>query len=633
MLGIYCRTSRETDTETSTIVQQRMIGIKFAEQHNFEYKLYEDEGKSGFKISDADQDTFNNRPSFTNLINDIKNGKIDKVWVWEHSRLSRNQYASAFIFNVFEKFKITLYENQKQFDLNDPQIKFTRQILDAVSEYERQLIVARTTRGLRKRIDEGKRSHNDLYCYRKDGKDENGYVKWVPVESEINNYKYAFKRFMEGTSLRKICFEIYDMNEINKNKWLRFSNLLGDKLRKYQYTGYQLTIEGYDIYKKFRKNEIDSLQILSESKYWVKSIPYPIEIISIEDWINICERLQIRGRNLKITKKDRILRANKDIATGIMECSCCGVRFYYHEQKAMLKKTNEKTSYFSYFHLAQIKDYHCIQKPKSFRVNDTNEIFKIFYFYFKVVFDNKNEQIKESLRISKQVMVKNKERQIKIVKGINEIETRKARLQSRVAKKTLEDDLVDVALRMIKSSENELNDLTIELSKLRIEYELENEKYNKSELEMTYDDVKEKVNDWFFKLNVEEQRNELIRTIKTCKIFNHYLIIETGKIIFLFDIYKKDVFDMKLLDNLNKDYIYKKYFTEMKNKREAREFNERLIHNIILDRNKEIRMRVFQYLINTYNITYDISEKTNLISFVPLTGLMGFEVEKFGNEG
>jgi DNA invertase Pin-like site-specific DNA recombinase len=79
MLGIYCRTSILQDTETSTISQQRTAGIKFAEENKFEYDLYEDEGKSGFKISDDDQDPFNNRPAFTNLINDIKNKKVNKV--------------------------------------------------------------------------------------------------------------------------------------------------------------------------------------------------------------------------------------------------------------------------------------------------------------------------------------------------------------------------------------------------------------------------------------------------------------------------------------------------------------------------------------------------------------------------
>jgi DNA invertase Pin-like site-specific DNA recombinase len=110
-----------------------MAGIKFAEGRKFEYEIYEDEGISGFNISDDDQDPFNNRPAFTNLINDIKKKKIDKVWVWEHSRLSRNKYASTFIFNVFEKFKITLLENNKEFKLDNPDITFQMSILDDVA--------------------------------------------------------------------------------------------------------------------------------------------------------------------------------------------------------------------------------------------------------------------------------------------------------------------------------------------------------------------------------------------------------------------------------------------------------------------------------------------------------------------
>jgi hypothetical protein len=50
MLGIYCRTSIQQDAEISTIIQQRSAGIKFAEENKFKYEIYEDEGKSGFKI-------------------------------------------------------------------------------------------------------------------------------------------------------------------------------------------------------------------------------------------------------------------------------------------------------------------------------------------------------------------------------------------------------------------------------------------------------------------------------------------------------------------------------------------------------------------------------------------------------
>jgi DNA invertase Pin-like site-specific DNA recombinase len=620
MLGIYCRTSRETDFEKSTIIQQKTVGIKFAEQNNLEYDLYEDEGISGFKISDDEQDPFKNRPAFTILINDIKNGKIDKVWVWEHSRLSRNQYASAFIFNVFEKYKITLYENQKEFKLDDPQLKFMRQMLDAVAEYERQLIVSRTTRGLRKRIDEGKRSHQKLYGYKQDGKDEKGYSIWKPVESELNEYKYIFKRFMEGANLLKICFELYDMNKIDKSRYMRYSTNIGRVLRKYQYTGYQLTIEGYDIYKKFIKNEIESLHILLNRKYWVKSYNYPVELITIEDWVKVCEKLQIRSKQFNIVRKERLLRASKDIATGLMECGDCGTRYYYHDQRQGKNKSGEWRIYYSYYHLARIHGKVCKQRPRSFTLNDINEIFKLFYFYTKLVFDNKNELTKESQRNIKQIQLKIKERIEKYEKEIPVIEKRILKF-SNILENSDDKDVIEVLSKQIKRNEEKMNDLNIELSKIKIEYEIQNQKFNQTLLEMTYYDVKEKINDWFKKLNIEEQRNELIRIIKTCKIFGHYLIIDTGKIVFLFDIHQHYVFDMKLLKNLDKDEIYKSHFVEMKNKKLAKTFNDKLIVNIDLEKNADIKLRINKYIKKNFNIVYNLNETKNFISFVSLRGL------------
>jgi hypothetical protein len=274
----------------------------------------------------------------------------------------------------------------------------------------------------------------------------------------------------------------------------------------------------------------------------------------------------------------------------------------------------------------------CKQKPKSFSLKSINEIFKIFYFYAKLVFDNKNEQIKESQRNIKQTQIKQKEKIEKLEKEISVINKRISRFQNKLDNSEFEDELLEILLRNIKSSEDRCNELNIELSKLKIDYEIQNEKFNRTLLEMTYYDVKEQINNWFFNMNIEEQRNELIRIIKACKLVNHYLIIDTGKIVFLFDINQRYVFDMKLLDNLNKDEVYREHFVELKRKREARKFNDKLIHDVKLDRDKEIRMRMFQYLIREYDITYDISEHTNLISFVPLTGIMSLEIENFEKE-
>jgi DNA invertase Pin-like site-specific DNA recombinase len=620
MLGIYCRTSRETDIQSETISQQRIAGIKFAESNNYEYEIYEDEGKSGFKNSDDEQDPFSNRPSFTKLINDIKDKKIDKVWVWEHSRLSRNQYASAFIFQVFDKYKIILYENQKQLDLNDPQFRFMRQIFDAVSEYERQLIVARTTRGLRKRIDEGKRAHHKLYGYQKDGKDQNGYTKWIPVESEIENYKHILKRFNEGASLRKITFEVYDKNKMENWGLPSYAHFLGRILRGYQYTGYQLTIEGNEIYKKFRNYEIDSLQILKDKKYWIKSIPYPIELISIEDWIKVCEKLQIRGMKQHNTRKERTLRASKDIATGLIQCSDCGNRFYYKEQKITNKKTGRNDIYITYFHHQFFNNKMCSQKPKSFNIEYINEIFKTFFFYFYVVFDNTAELMKQSQRSIKQTQLKLKEEIANIEKSISKIEKQISKFQTAL-ESTDDVEVIKVLAKNISSSEERHNKQRIELSKLKIEYELQNEKFNLSLLEMTYYDVVERVNDWFFKLNIEEQRNELIRTIRSCKIFSHYIIIEAGKVVFFFDILSKWVFDMGLIETLNKDENYKEHFVGGKGKMKVRQFRDETI--LRMDLNKgDRRMLVSKYLNEKMKIQYDLSEVEYFVSFVRMKGVL-----------
>jgi hypothetical protein len=228
---------------------------------------------------------------------------------------------------------------------------------------------------------------------------------------------------MAGATLMKICYEIYDMNKVEKRQLPNYAFNLGKILRLYQYTGYQLTIEGSNIYKRFRRNEIDNLKVLLDRKYWVKSIPYHYEIISIEDWVRICERLQIRGRKVDTTRKERILRASKDIATGLIECGNCGKRYYYHEQKAKRNKDGDVSVYLSYFHISTINGRICNQRPRSFKLDDINEIFKLFYFYFYMVFDNTNDLIKESQRNIKHIQLKLYDFYSEIVKDAGFIDT------------------------------------------------------------------------------------------------------------------------------------------------------------------------------------------------------------------
>jgi DNA invertase Pin-like site-specific DNA recombinase len=84
------------------------------------------------------------------------------------------------LFRIFEKHKIIVYEKDKQFDLNDPQTQMIRGDLDSISQYERHLIVVRTTHRLHDLINRGIRSYSDFT----DAKERRN--KWRLCYSELS---------------------------------------------------------------------------------------------------------------------------------------------------------------------------------------------------------------------------------------------------------------------------------------------------------------------------------------------------------------------------------------------------------------------------------------------------------------
>jgi DNA invertase Pin-like site-specific DNA recombinase len=84
MLGIYCRISRlKEDEKDRSIEDQQKTGIEFAKKSNLAYKIYVDEGISGTK-------PVSERPALSNLLDDIAEGLIKSVFVYDQSRLERN---------------------------------------------------------------------------------------------------------------------------------------------------------------------------------------------------------------------------------------------------------------------------------------------------------------------------------------------------------------------------------------------------------------------------------------------------------------------------------------------------------------------------------------------------------------
>lgn len=628
LIAIYCRTSREQDSENSTIIQQREHGIKFAKENNFEYRLYEDEGKSGYKIPKGDVDPLSQRPKMQELINDIKDKKIKKVWVWEHSRLARNDFASAYIFKIFDENDIELYEKDRMFNFKDSQSKLMRSMLDAFASYERDLIVARTTRGNYQNYDEGKRSHPNLYCYRKTGQKykegKKQYVIWEGVESEINNYHYAVKRYFEGVSIRKICYELFTSKSIEWKKYKTLSSWMADVLRKYQYTGYSLKMAGIEIQRKFDRFEIDDLSQLNDKQYWVKSVNFPLELITIEKWIEMYERLRILRKTMTFVKKKRILKASGDIATSLIECSKCGLRYYYYQNK-IKKKSKKEYDYFSYKHHTRFSGSICSQLPKSIHVDTVNEIFKLFYFYFYMVFDNTNELIQETQRRIKQEQTANNEKIKAQEKNIKTIQNKIIRYEK--VENSLNENAINETIEIIKRINDTKNDLENEMNVLiglKNEKEALIEKFNQTEMEMTFYDVKERIIDFFEKLSIEQQRNELIKIIHKCLIFGNFLLIDSGYIIFLFDVKEHYLFDLTLVDDLKGNAIIKnlhleKYTNNKKVKGEVKYFDYNIDSDNLIEFFKKYFMNIKKF---EDDILMKMSDNERMIFMVVINRLL-----------
>jgi len=107
ILGIYARTSAEK-AESTSIEQQINMGVDFCIKNNFSYKVFQDKKLSGYKILD-DDNPFQNRPALLELISEIERKTINKIWVAEFSRLSRNDTANFVLNKIFKKHNVTIY--------------------------------------------------------------------------------------------------------------------------------------------------------------------------------------------------------------------------------------------------------------------------------------------------------------------------------------------------------------------------------------------------------------------------------------------------------------------------------------------------------------------------------------------
>ena len=149
-LHIYIRVSTVAQAEQGTSLEsQRELGKKKADELGFKWILWDEGGKSSHHEDIAD------RPVLSQLFAAIKEGVVKHLWVYDQSRLSRNdQVASIFRYQC-NKQEVTLYTKDGVYDLANPSDRLMKQLLDAVAEFDNITRAERTRIGKLNKIRKG----------------------------------------------------------------------------------------------------------------------------------------------------------------------------------------------------------------------------------------------------------------------------------------------------------------------------------------------------------------------------------------------------------------------------------------------------------------------------------------------
>ena len=187
---IYSRVSSESerqDTERQTKELQQ-----YAKRMNYEVVEVFEEKVSGFKKNDQ-------RPVFSKMLEMAKEGSIDKILVWELSRIGRSVLQSLQNIQLLHDLKVGLYiKNFNLETLNEDKTPnslsmFMVQILFSVANMESQMTLSRLQSGYRNHI---KKNGNQSVGRKKGNTDCD--------EKILNRHSDVVRLIKRGLSIRNI---------------------------------------------------------------------------------------------------------------------------------------------------------------------------------------------------------------------------------------------------------------------------------------------------------------------------------------------------------------------------------------------------------------------------------------------
>jgi len=205
--AIYTRVPTDIQAEkefSSCEAQEEKIRAFIKSQNNWKvFKVYSDPGYTGANL---------NRPALQELLEDIKQGKINIVLVYKIDRLTRSPKDFYYLMEIFEKYKVNFISITERFDTSTPAGRLLRNIMLTFAQFERELASERTKDKMLQRAEKGLWNGGiPPFGYRAVNK------KLIPDERESEIVKLIFETYVKTGSIAVVYNTLKEKNILNRH--------------------------------------------------------------------------------------------------------------------------------------------------------------------------------------------------------------------------------------------------------------------------------------------------------------------------------------------------------------------------------------------------------------------------------
>ena len=204
--GLYPRVSTEDQSRFGHSLDEQEDRLrKLCEFKGYKiYKVYREEGVSAKNT---------NRPKFKEMIQDMKDGKINKIIVYKLGRLTRSIKDLETICTLLEEYHCDLESVAEEINTGNANGKFFIRMLTILAQLEIERTSERTKFGLIGAAKKGHISGKPALGYTKKDKSK----KLVIDEIEAEVVKRIFNMYLEGSLVCYICEKFNEENVLNRH--------------------------------------------------------------------------------------------------------------------------------------------------------------------------------------------------------------------------------------------------------------------------------------------------------------------------------------------------------------------------------------------------------------------------------